>query len=56
MAGAPLYLLSSRRDVPGAFVDDRVAVNHVLGSLALVAVLWLAGYYWPRRSRDAGVG
>lgn len=50
LAGAPLYLLSSPRDVPGTFVDNRVAVNHVLGSLALLAVVWLVGYYWPRRS------
>jgi hypothetical protein len=56
IAGAPLYLLSIPRDAPGVFTDNRVAVNHVLGSLALVAVVWLVGYHWPRRSRGEGTG
>ena len=52
VAGAQLYLLSIPHDVPGVRVDDRVAVNHVLGSVALLAVVWLVGYRWPRGSRD----
>lgn len=54
LLGAPLYLLSSPRGVPGTFVDDRVAVNHVLASLALLAAVWLVGYYWPRRGARNG--
>jgi hypothetical protein len=37
---------------PGALVDNRVAMNHVLGCLALLPVIWLAGYYWPRQARS----
>ena len=33
-----------------AVVDSRVAINHVLGCLALLAVVWLVGYRWPRQS------
>lgn len=51
LVGGPIYLLSSRGVPPGGFVDGRVAVNHLLGCLALVPVLWLVGYHWPRQSR-----
>lgn len=49
LLGAPLYLLSSAALLPGGRVDERVAPNHVLGSLLLVALVWLAGSYLPRR-------
>ena len=51
LVGGPLYLLSSRGVLPGGFVDGRVAINHLLGFVSLVPVLWLAGYHWPRQGR-----
>jgi hypothetical protein len=56
LVGALLSLLSSPRGVPGAVVDDRVAVNHVVGCVALLGLVWLVGYYWPRRSRARRAG
>jgi hypothetical protein len=53
LLGAPLYVLSSSGGPPGA-ADSRVAVNHLIGAAALVPVVWLVGYYWPRQGRAAG--
>lgn len=53
LVGAPLYLLTSARVPPGGLVDSRVATNHLLGAAALLPVLWLVGYYWPRQARAA---
>jgi hypothetical protein len=51
LSGAPIYLISTRGVPPGGFVDSRVAINHLLGFLALLPVLWLVGYHWPRQSQ-----
>ena len=56
LLGAPLYLLSTARVPPGALLDNRVAVNHLVGAGLLLAVVWLVGYHWPRQSRGADAG
>jgi hypothetical protein len=56
LVGGPIYLLSSRGGPPGGFVDNRVAINHLLGCVALVPVLWLVGYHWPRQGRTPSAG
>jgi hypothetical protein len=56
LLGAPLYLLSTARAPPGAMLDNRVATNHLIGACLLLAVVWLVGYHWPRRSRRVGAG
>ncbi|HLH25488.1 MAG TPA: hypothetical protein VK066_23455 [Chloroflexota bacterium] len=49
LLGGPLYLASSGA-VPGAAPDGRVPAYHLLACLALVLLVWLAGYRWPRQS------
>jgi hypothetical protein len=39
---------------PGV-VHSRVVAYHLIGLLALLAGLWLAGYRWPRTAHAAGV-
>jgi hypothetical protein len=56
LSGAPLYWMSSRGVAPGALVDHRVAINHLLGYLALLPVLWLVGYHWPRQTQKPPPG
>jgi hypothetical protein len=52
LGGGPIYLLSSPSPATGAVVDNRVAVNHILGCLTLLPVVWLVGYHWPRQSQS----
>src|SRR3954469_19254607 len=54
LLGAPLYVLSSAGAPPGVSIDQRVALNHLVGAAALVPAVWLVGYHWPRQGRAAG--
>jgi hypothetical protein len=49
LIGGPLYLVSTPGAFPGGAVDGRVVLNHVVGSVLLLIVLWIVGYYWPTR-------